>query len=87
MPDTPRTFWLDRRTDVTGASGTGHVADGVLWPDGTVTIKWLGRYASEVSWPQGMTAVEAIHGHDGRTTVIWHDNPLQDGRANSQGGA
>jgi hypothetical protein len=72
----PRTFWLQRIEDVTGASGTGHVADGVLWSDGTVTVKWLGEFASEVSWPKGMEAVERIHGHDGRTVVVWYDrNP------------
>lgn len=73
MNDQPRTFHLQRDEDVTGASGTGRVADGVQWPDGTVTVKWRGEYASEVSWPKGMDAVERIHGHDGRTVVVWHD--------------
>ncbi len=71
-PTRPRTFHLQRDEDVTGASGSGHVADGVLWPDGTVTVKWLGEYASEVSWPKGIEAVERIHGHDGRTRIVWH---------------
>lgn len=71
VSDRPRLFHLQRDEDVTGASGTGHVADGVLWPDGTVTVKWLGEYASEVSWPKGMAAVERIHGHDGRTRIVW----------------
>jgi DNA-binding CsgD family transcriptional regulator len=73
VSDRPRIFHLQRDEDVTGASGTGHVADGVLWPDGTVTVKWLGEYASEVSWPKGMAAVERIHGHDGRTRIVWDD--------------
>jgi len=34
-----RRFYLDRRTDVSGVSGTGIVAHGVVWPDGTVTIR------------------------------------------------
>lgn len=72
-PTRPRTFHLQRDEDVTGVSGSGHVADGVLWPDGTVTVKWLGEYASEVSWPKGIEAVERIHGHDGRTRIVWHD--------------
>lgn len=72
-PAESRTFHLQRDEDVTGASGTGHVADGVLWPDGTVTVKWRGEYASEVSWPKGMEAVERIHGHDGRTRIVWDD--------------
>ena len=67
-------FRLERDEDVTGASGTGHVADGVQWPDGTVTVKWRGEYASEVSWPKGIVAVERIHGHDGRTRVVWQES-------------
>lgn len=69
----PRTFHLQRNEDVTGVSGSGRVANGVQWPDGTVTVKWLGKYTSEVSWPRGIEAVEAVHGHDGKTVVVWHD--------------
>jgi hypothetical protein len=36
----PRRFHLQRTVDITGASGTGRVADGVLWPDGTLSIRW-----------------------------------------------
>lgn len=73
MVERPRTFHLQRYLDVTGVSGMGRVADGVLWTDGTVTVKWLGEHTSEVSWPRGMESVDAIHGHDGRTKVVWHD--------------
>ena len=72
-PPEPKVFHLHRAEDVTGVSGTGRVADGIRWSDGTVTLKWLGRYASEVSWPRGLEAVRAVHGHDGRTEIVWHD--------------
>ena len=36
----PRLFCLIRTDDVSGVSGTGRVADGVQWPDGTVTFRW-----------------------------------------------
>ncbi|MEV6422290.1 hypothetical protein [Streptomyces sp. NPDC051662] len=43
MPDEvltpPRLFTLERDHDVTGVSGTGTVADGVVRPDGTVSIR------------------------------------------------
>ncbi|TDP97659.1 hypothetical protein [Labedaea rhizosphaerae] len=72
MAERARTFYLQRNEDLTGVSGTGIVADGVLWPDETVTVHWRGTYASDVYWPDGIEAVEQIHGHDGRTEIIWH---------------
>ncbi|HEY3483397.1 MAG TPA: hypothetical protein VGL02_31380, partial [Streptomyces sp.] len=75
----PRTFHLQREEDVTGVSGSGRVADGVLWPDGTATVKWRGEYASEVCWLGGIDAVERVHGHDGRTIIVWHDVPAASG--------
>ncbi len=68
----PRRFHLQREHDVTGASGTGRVADGVLWPDGTATLRWLGPRASTVHWDQLADAV-AIHGHGGHTHIVWDD--------------
>lgn len=68
----PRRFILRRNADVTGVSGTGDIADGVLWPDGTVTLRWRGQYASLVHW-QSLDHVERIHGHDGATVVVWLD--------------
>ena len=66
----PQTFALDRTTDVSGVSGTGRVADGCCWPDGTVSIRWRGRHPSIVHWAD-MAAVEDIHGHAGATTITW----------------
>jgi type IV secretory pathway TraG/TraD family ATPase VirD4 len=37
-----RFFQLHRDADPTGFSGTGVVADGVVWPDGTVSMRWRG---------------------------------------------
>lgn len=69
----PRRFYLSRQEDPTGISGTGVVADGVVWQDGTVTIKWLGDHSSEVSWRR-LEDMEYIHGHGGKTMVIWRDD-------------
>jgi hypothetical protein len=71
MSDTTR-FHLERDVDVTGASGTGHVADGVLWPDGTVTVRWRGERKSTVNWDRVEDA-EAVHGHGGATRIVWDD--------------
>lgn len=67
-----RRFQLERDTDVSGISGTGTVADGVEFPDGTVVIRWRGERQSTVVWP-GIEDVEAIHGHGGATRIVWVD--------------
>lgn len=68
----PRRFHLQRHHDVTGASGTGRVADGVLWPDGTVSIRWRGHRPSTVTWDR-LADAEQVHGHGGHTVIIWDD--------------
>lgn len=66
----PKLFQLQRDTDVTGASGTGRVADGVLWPDGTVTVRWRGKHRSTVNWDR-IEDAEAVHGHGGAPRIVW----------------
>jgi len=65
-----RTFRLLRDRDVSGVSGTGIVAEGVQFTDGTVAIKWLTEKASTVIWANLDDAM-SIHGHDGATQVVW----------------
>ena len=72
MDDKPRRFYLDRHKDISGISGTGTVADGVLWPDGAVTVRWRGNKPSTVNW-NNMQDVEDIHGHAGSTDIVWVD--------------
>jgi len=74
LPSTRR-FHLERDHDVTGVSGSGHVADGVLFPDGAVAIRWRGEHRSTVCWdaPDGIQHAEAIHGHHGATWIVWDD--------------
>jgi hypothetical protein len=68
------TFHLQRDEDETGISGTGVVAEGVQFSDGEVVLRWqAGEWHSTVVWAQGMDAVEAIHGHGGKTRIVWHD--------------
>lgn len=65
-------FQLRRDEDVTGVSGTGTVADGVLWPDGTVSMRWRGARPSIVFWSSILDAMD-VHGHDGRTRFVYLD--------------
>ncbi|MFE3449654.1 hypothetical protein ACFXJ8_12030 [Nonomuraea sp. NPDC059194] len=67
-----RRFVLRRYTDVSGVSGIGIVADGVQWPDGTVTLRWRGDRPSTVCW-DNLADAEAVHGHAGATRVVWLD--------------
>jgi hypothetical protein len=69
----PRCFQLVRHVDVSGISGTGVVAEGVEWSDGTVALHWGGRYQTTTVWPDGVDALLSIHGHNGATTLHWLD--------------
>src|SRR5688572_12719520 len=81
----PRRFYLDRNTDVTGASGTGRVADGVVWPDGTVTVRWRGEHQSTVFW-NNLESAERVHGHGGTTKVVFVDSgqPRNEAQADAE---
>lgn len=79
-----RTFTLHRQDDATGVSGTGVVAWGVLWPDGSVSIRWNSPTPSFISFEGvpsdtqlqrvGDQHVRSVHGHNGKTIVIWSDS-------------
>jgi hypothetical protein len=65
------TFHLERDEDASGISGTGTVAEGVVFGDGTVALRWIaGQYRSTVLW-ESLEAVEKIHGHGGMTRIVF----------------
>lgn len=65
-------FYLQRNEDVTGISGTGRVAEGCVFANGWVALTWLTRYTSVVFYP-GIEHVQAIHGHNGQTKIVFED--------------
>lgn len=69
----PRLFVLRRHIDVSGISGVGSIADGVLWPDGTASVRWRGEHPSIVFWDRGRISVDHVHGHGGATEVEFVD--------------
>jgi hypothetical protein len=75
--DCPQPFALHRHQDVTGVSGSGTVAHGVQFSDGTVVLRWLGDSASTVVWDSLETAMK-VHGHDGKTQVVWLAAPFSE---------
>jgi hypothetical protein len=63
-----RLFVLDRVEDQSGISGTGVVAEGIEFSDGTVVMRWR-THIKSTSIYESVRAVEAIHGHGGRTRI------------------
>ena len=65
-----RIFHLQRDEDETGKSGTGIVAQGVIFDNGWVGMTWLTQHTSVVFYPSVET-LEEIHGHGGKTRVVY----------------
>lgn len=71
-PDLPCAFQLERSEDVSGVSGIGIVAEGVAFSDGSVALRWLSDWPTSVVFhDRGVESVKAVHGHDGRTRIVW----------------
>ena len=68
----PRLFRLLRDEDESGVSGTGYVADGVRWHDGTCTVHWRTEHTSTTVYKDFPTVL-AIHGHGGKTRAEFCD--------------
>ena len=71
-----RRFHLVRDQDITGVSGIGIVAEGVLFSTGWVALTWLTAVNSLVFYPT-IGNVEHIHGHNGATRIVWLDGVQQ----------
>lgn len=69
-----RRYLLVRYEDVSEVSGTGVVAHGIQWPDGTCSQRWAvpGLPPSFANW-DSIEAVQQIHGHHGKTKIEWVD--------------
>lgn len=65
-------FVLYRGEDETGVSGTGVVAGGVAFPNGKCVVSWFTAVTS-VAVYDSIAAVRAIHGHGGKTRIVWLD--------------
>ena len=69
-----RRFELVRETDVSGVSGTGVVAQGVVFWDGAAAMRWLEPVGHQsTSFYTDIEDVTAIHGHNGATKVRFID--------------
>ena len=71
MP-TARLLHLERDEDVSGVSGTGRVAYGAMFPDGTIVLHWDTKVASTVIY-NNVADLAAIVSHGGRTRIVFDD--------------
>ena len=71
-----RTFKLQRFEDVSGVSGTGLIAEGVEFHDGQVVVSWFGRHHTLEVAASARDVIE-IHGHGGKTVLVWDKDQLQ----------
>lgn len=72
-----RLFELHRDVDSSGVSGTGVVAQGVEFDSGQCAMTWLTEWNSVAVYPD-ITTLEAIHGHNGNTRVVYVEGPVDD---------
>lgn len=62
-------FYLERDVDASGVSGTGRVAQGFVFKDGTCALRWLTEHRSTAVYAS-LAELEAIHGHNGSTRIV-----------------
>lgn len=62
-------FDLYRDEDASGLSGTGHIATGCVFKDGSVAMRWLTRVATTTFYAC-LADVFYLHGHDGKTRIV-----------------
>jgi len=67
--DAMQEFYLQREEDVSGTSGTGVVARGIILPSGKAVLEWT-TFHTSVALYNNIQDVELIHGHGGKTKVV-----------------
>lgn len=66
-------FLLERAEDVSGNSGIGAVAEGVIFGDGRVAMRWC-RPPHSTQLYDRIDDVTQLHGHAGRSRVVLLDS-------------
>jgi hypothetical protein len=68
-----RRFYLQRTKDISGMSGTGIVAEGVIFTNGWAALTWLTPLQCHAFY-HSIAILEKIHGHDGATKIVFIDD-------------
>lgn len=66
-------FYLLRHEDVNGFSGTGVVAEGVIFDDGTGAFTWLSPMKTVTTFWK-VADIRKMHGHGGKTDLVIEGN-------------
>jgi hypothetical protein len=73
-----RKFHFERKKDISGISGCGNVAEGVVFEDtGEVVLHWLGCHSS-INIYHSVDDLITIHGHDGATCIVYDEESKKD---------
>ena len=75
-----RDFILVRDKDVTGTSGIGIVAEGVVFSDGQTVLKWL-RDPFSLGVYSSLEHLVTVHGHEGNTRVEFNEQKAPTGNS------
>jgi hypothetical protein len=73
-----RRFYLHRDSDPSGVSGCGRVADGVMFDSGCVALHFdptLKRVRCVYIYLD-LADMYLLHGHKGKTRIVWIDDEL-----------
>jgi hypothetical protein len=73
-------FRLVRDEDVSGVSDAGVAAEGVVCSTGKVVPSWCSEYRS-VTVYDCVSDLQTVHGHEGRTRILWLDPRHEGDRA------
>ena len=66
-------FYLNRKVDHSGKSGTGIVAVGVQFPGGKCLVNWMTDTPS-FNFYESLDDIKDVHGHDGDTEISFIDD-------------
>ena len=79
-PPKLRMVQLMRDEDPSGVSGVGRVAVGVVFPSGKVVLEWFGSH-NTLGIYDDLNRVEYIHGHGGKTRIVFTRGAMPHGAA------
>lgn len=66
-------FHLERLKDISGISGCGRIAEGVVFSDTKeCVVHWLGQRPC-INIYHSVEDALFIHGHSGSTQIVWDD--------------